>query len=81
MTAANDAMLLNTLQELKDGQQRIHDKLDAMGGVQAGHGERLATLEANQCRYITWKHLITAGAGSAGAAGVVTTLLHRLLGG
>ena len=66
MTNTNDAMLMSTLNELKEGQQRIHDKLDGMVGVQAGHGERLATLEAERGRFITYKQLVVWMLGGAG---------------
>ena len=65
-TTSNDALLMSTLQELKDGQQRIHDKLDTIVGVQSGHGERLATLEAERGRFITYKQLVMWMIGGAG---------------
>ena len=79
MTA--DSMLLNTLNELKEGQREINRKLDEVIGEQAKLRERVATLEANQVRFVTWKHVLMTGLGSAGAAGTITTIAHRLIGG
>lgn len=79
MTA--DAMLLNTLNELKEGQREINRKLDEVIGEQAKVRERLATLEANQGRFITFKMLLIGIGTSGGGAALLTTAAHRLLGG
>ena len=65
----NDTLLLNALQELRDGQKAIHDKLDAAVGEQAKMRERIAMLEAQLPRCVSYKQLVTwmlTGAGGGG---------------
>ena len=76
---SNDTMLLNALQELRDGQKAIHDKLDNVVGVQAGHGERLATLEAERGRFITYKQLVMWMVGGAGGGSTIVVGLYHLI--
>lgn len=80
MTTSTEHIILQMLSDLKDGQRALRDKLDESVGEQARLRERVAALEAQAGRYITFKMLLTAAGGSAGAAGVLTTLAHRLLG-
>ena len=77
----NDTLLLNALQELRDGQKAIHDKLDAAVGEQARMRERPAQLEAERGRFITYKQMLLWMMGGAGLAGTATTVIHRLVGG
>lgn len=79
MMQGDNTLLLNALQELRDGQRAIVEKLDTAVGEQAQMRERLAMLEAGQGRYITYKQMVVWMLGGASLAGTATTVLHALV--
>ena len=76
MTQNEFAMLMDRLEAI-EANQRQHLHLHSDERVV----ERLAALEAERGRYITWKHLVTGMGASAGAGAGLVTLLQRALGG
>ena len=81
MTNNEFTMLMAKLDSLSEGQKQIQTDIGKLYGSDANIRERIAKLESNQQRFVTFKMLVmTAGGGAVGAGGLVHAL-GRIFGG
>ena len=79
MTESTEKIILQMLSDLKDGQRALRDKLDESVGETAKLRERVAKLEADAVRWVSYKQLLTWMLGGAGGGSTIAVGLYHFI--
>ena len=80
MTQNEFQMLMARLDKIEKNQADLRQLLEKQAGTDGAMAERIARLEANQQRYVTFKHLVIAAGTAACAGGGIGLVLKLLIG-